>query len=247
MMLEQTLSTLNHMKLFGLARGLADRLQNPAHADLAHEDFVGLLVQDEKTARDNRRLSRLLKVARLRQSASLEDVDYKHARGLQKQVFQELANPRWITAGRNILLTGPTGIGKSWLACALGNFAARQGFTVLYLRAPRLFEMLHQAKADGSHLKLLGKIAKIQVLVIDDFLLAPLGEAERSDMLEIIEDRHQTGATVFTSQLPAKHWHAAIGEPTIADALCDRLFHNAFKIELRGESIRKTKGDGKES
>lgn len=243
MTLEQTLSTLNQLKLFGMARSLADRIKTPAHADLAHEEFVGLLVQDEKNDRDNRRLTRLLKNARLRQSASLEDVDFKHPRGLQKQVFQELANPRWVTAGRNVLLTGPTGIGKSWLACALGNFAARQGFTVLYLRAPRLFEMLHQARADGSHLKLLGKIAKTQMLVLDDFLLTPLGDAERSDMLEIIEDRYQAGATVITSQLPTKHWHAAVGEPTIADALCDRLFHHAFKIELKGESIRKNKAD----
>lgn len=244
MMLEQTLSTLNQLKLFGLAKGLADRL-NPAHAELTHEDFVGLLVQDEKTHRDNRRLTRLLKAARLRQSAALEDVDYKHPRGLQKQLFQELANPRWITAARNVLLTGPTGIGKSWLACALGNFAARQGFSVLYLRAPRLFEMLHQARADGSHLKLLAKLAKVQLLVVDDFLLTPLGDAERSDMLEIIEDRHQSGASVLTSQLPTKHWHAAVGEPTIADALCDRLFHHAFKIELRGDSIRKYNGEDK--
>lgn len=246
MMLEQTLSTLNHLKLFGMAKSLHDRLINPAHADLAHDEFVGLLVQDEKAHRDNRRLARLLKRAKLRQpDACLEDVDYRHPRGLQKQLFLELAHPRWVPAGRNVLLTGPTGIGKSWLACALGNFAARQGFTVLSLRAPRLFEELQQSRADGSRLKLLARLAKAQLLIVDDILLTPLADQERADLLEIVEDRHARGATVLTSQLPTKHWHAAMGEPTLADALCDRLFHHAFKIEMRGESLRKS-NDGKE-
>lgn len=239
MMLEQTLSTLNHLKLFGMAKGLEQRLKNPAHADLAHEEFVGLLVDDEKTDRDNRRLVRLLKRAKLRYPAAcLEDVNYKAPRGLQKQLFLELANPRWVTNGRNILFTGPTGVGKSWLACALGNFAARQGFTVIYSRAPRLFEEFQQSRADGSRLKLLARLAKAQVLIVDDILLTPLADQERSDLLEIVEDRSSQAATIVTSQLPTKHWHAAVGEPTIADALCDRLFHQAFKIELKGESLR---------
>lgn len=247
MMLEQTLSTLNLLKLFGMARGLDDRLKNPAHADLTHDEFVGLLVQDEKSHRDNRRLARLLKNARLRQpDACLEDVNYKHPRGLQKQLFLELAHPRWLPAGRNVLLTGPTGIGKSWLACALGNFAARQGFSVLSFRAPRLFEELQQSRADGSRLKLLAKLAKAQLLIIDDILLTPFADQERADFLEIVEDRHGRAATVITSQLPAKNWHAAMGEPTIADALCDRLFHHAFKIEMRGDSLR-TSNDKKKS
>ncbi len=245
MMLEQTLSTLNHLKLFGMAKGLDDRLKIPVHADLAHDEFVGLLVQDEKSDRDNRRLARLLKKAKLRQpNACIEDIDYSHPRGLQKQILLELANPRWISAGRNVLLTGPTGIGKSWLACALGNFAARQGFTVLSVRAPRLLEELHQSRADGSRLKILAKIAKAHVLIIDDILLTPFADQERADFLELIEDRHGRAATVLTSQLPTKNWHAAMGEPTLADALCDRLFHNAFKIEMRGESLRKS-NDGK--
>lgn len=239
MMLEQTLSTLNHLKLFGMAKGLDNRLKITAHTDLAHAEFVGLLVQDEKSDRDNRRLARLLKKARLRQpDACIEDVDYRHPRGLQKHLLVELANPRWISAGRNVLLTGPTGIGKSWLACALGNFAARQGFTVLSVRAPRLMEELHQSRADGSRLKLLAKLAKANVLIIDDILLTPFADQERADFLEIIEDRHGQSATVLTSQLPTKNWHTAMGEPTLADALCDRLFHNAFKIEMRGDSLR---------
>jgi DNA replication protein DnaC len=247
MMLEQTLSTLNHLKLFGMAKGFEDRLKNPAHADLAHDEFVGFLVQDEKSDRDNRRLARLLKKARLRHpDACIEDVDFRHPRGLQKQIFLELANPRWVSAGRNVLLTGPTGIGKSWIACALGNFAARQGFTVLSVRAPRLLEELHQSRADGSRLKLLAKLAKAQLLVVDDILLTPFLDQERADFLEIIEDRHGRTATVLTSQLPTKNWHPAMGEATIADALCDRLFHNAFKIEMRGDSLRKS-NDGKKS
>lgn len=245
MMLEQTLSTLNHLKLFGMAKGLDDRLKMPVHADLSHDEFVGLLVQDEKTDRDNRRLARLLKKAKLRQpEACIEDVDYRHPRGLQKQTLLELANPRWVSAGRNVLLTGPTGIGKSWLACALGNFAARQGFSVLSVRAPRILEELHQSRADGSRLKLLAKFAKAQVLIVDDILLTPFADQERADFLEIVEDRHGRASTVLTSQLPTKNWHVAMGEPTLADALCDRLFHNAFKIEMRGESLR-ISNDGK--
>lgn len=246
MMLEQTLSILNHLKLFGMAGGLDARLKNPAHADLSHDEFTALIVQDEKTDRDNRRLTRLLKNARLRHSdACIENIDYRHPRGLQKQALLELASPRWIPAGRNVLLTGPTGIGKSWIACALGNFAARQGFTVISRRAPRLLEELHQSRADGSHLKLLAKLAKAHLLIIDDILLTPFTDQERTDFFEIIEDRHARAATILTSQLPTKNWHAAIGEPTLADALCDRLFHNAFKIELRGDSLRKSANGAK--
>ena len=142
---------------------------------------------------------------------------------------------------QNVLLTGPSGVGKSYIACALGNFAARQGHTVLYLRAPRLFETLLQAKADGSHLKTLTKLAKVEILILDDLFLTPLSDAERKDLLEIIEDRHQRNSTVITSQCPTKEWHHIIGEPTIADAICDRLLHHGYKIELKGESIRKTK------
>ncbi|MFA6318232.1 MAG: IS21-like element helper ATPase IstB [Elusimicrobiota bacterium] len=243
MLLEQTVETLNAMKLHGMARSLPERLGNPKQAELSHAEFVGLLTADEKAYRDNRRLQILLRNARLRQPAALEDVDTRHPRGLNRQVLAELSDIRWINAHRNILFSGPTGIGKSWLACALGNFAARAGYTVLYVRAPRLFETLMQAKGDGTHLKVLARIAKVQVLIVDDFLISPLSEAERRDFLEIVEDRYGAGSTVVTSQLPAKDWHKAIADPTIADAICDRLQHNAYKIELRGESIRKVKGE----
>ena len=167
-------------------------------------------------------------------------MDHRHPRGLNKQVLLELGNTNWIDAKRNVLLCGPTGVGKSYLACALGNFAARSGRTVLYIRAPRMFESLAQARGDGSHLKALGRLGKVQVLIIDDFLLTPLAESERKDFLEIVEDRYAEAATVITSQCPLKEWHQAIGDPTLADAICDRLMHNAFRIELKGESIRKT-------
>lgn len=243
MLNEQTIGILNSMKLFGMAQSLPQRLADPKQAELSHAEFAALLAQDEKMHRDNRRLARLLKNAKLKQQAAIEDIDYRHPRGLVRQTMMELANGAWMAAGRNVLITGPTGVGKSYIACALGNLAARAGHPVLYARAPRLFESLHQARGEGSHLKALTRIGKIQVLIIDDFLITPLAVAERKDFLEIIEDRYGAAATVITSQCPLKDWHEAIGDPTLADAICDRLMHNAYKFELRGESIRKpTKG-----
>lgn len=238
MLNQQTMSILHSLKLFGLAKSLEERLADARQASLSHAEFVGLLVQDEKTYRDNLRQRRLLKKAKLRQEASLEDIDYRASRGLNQQVILELSNPQWVAGCRNILLSGPTGVGKTFIACALGNSAARAGNTVLYLRATRLFETLQQSRGDGSHLKTLTRLAKVQLLIIDDLLLTPLSDWERRDLLELVEDRYQTGATVITSQCPIGDWHPNIGDPTLADAICDRLLHNAYKIELRGESMR---------
>jgi len=253
MLNEQTIATLNALKLFGMSGAFEERLNSSKQAELSHADFVGLLVQDEKTYRDNQRLKRLLRNAKLRQPAALEDIDYRHSRGLSKQVMLELGSTHWIDAHRTVLVTGPSGIGKSYLACALGNFAARTSYTVLYLRAPRLSETLQQARGDGSHLKTLSRLAKAQLLIIDDFLLTPPTDWERRDLLEIVEDRYQSGATVITSQCPVGDWHPNIGDPTLADAICDRLLHNAYKIELRGDSMRirstasNRKDEGKEA
>jgi DNA replication protein DnaC len=245
MLNQQTLSILHSLKLFGLAHSLEERLTDPKQSELSHAEFVGLLVQDEKTYRDNLRLRRLLKKAKLRQEAALEDIDYGATRGLSQQVILELSNPEWIPAHRNVLISGPTGIGKSFIACALGNAAARAGYTVLYLRAPRLFETLQQSRGDGSHLKTLNRLSRVQLLIMDDFLLTPLSDWERRDLLEVIEDRYQTGATVIASQCPINEWHINIGDPTLADAVCDRLLHNAYKVTLKGDSMRRRSAGGK--
>ena len=242
MLNQQTMSILHSLKLFGLARGFEERLADPKQASLSHAEFVGLLVEDEKTHRDNLRLRRLLKKAKLRQEAALEDIDYGASRGLSRQVMLELANPQWVGSHRNVLIAGPTGIGKSFIACALGNTAARAGYTVLYMRAPRLFETLQQSRGDGSHLKALARLARVQLLIIDDFLLTSPADWEQRDLLEVIEDRYQSGATVIASQCPIGDWHPNIGDPTLADAICDRLLHNAFRIELRGDSMRTRPG-----
>jgi DNA replication protein DnaC len=236
---QQTVSMLNSLKLFGLSRGFEERLADPKQASLSHTEFVGLLVQDEKTYRDNMRLRRLLKKAKLRQEASLEDIDYGASRGLNRQVMMELGSTQWV------LVTGPTGVGKSYIVCALGNAAARAGYTVLYIRAPRLFEALQQSRGDGSHLKALARLSRVQLLIIDDFLLTSLADVERRDLLEVIEDRHQLGATIIASQCPIKDWHPNIGDPTMADAICDRLLHNVYKIEMRGDSMRIRKSGAK--
>lgn len=238
MLNQQTMSILYSLKLHGMAESFERRLTDPQQASLSHDEFVGLLVQDEKIHRDNLRLGRLLKKARLRQAASMEDIDYNASRGLTRQVLLELSNPGWVAAPRNVLISGPTGTGKTFIACALGNAAARSGYTVLYIRAPRLFETLQQSRGDGSHLKALARLSRIQLLIIDDFLLTTPADIEQRDLLEVIEDRYQLGATVIASQCPISDWHPNLGDPTLADAICDRLLHNAYRLELRGDSMR---------
>ena len=246
MLNQQTMTILYLLKLYGMAESLERRLADPKQASLSHDEFVGLLVQDEKTHRDNLKLRRLLKKAKLRQEASLEDIDYSVSRGLNRQIIRELADPGWIAAHRNVLISGPTGIGKSFISCALGNAAARSGYTVLYMRAPRLFEILQQSRGDGSHLKALARLSRVQLLIIDDFLLTTPADWEQRDLLEVIEDRYQLGSTVVASQCPISDWYPNIGDPTLADAICDRLLHNAYRIELRGDSMRTRSGGATE-
>ena len=239
---QQTMSILHSLKLFGMARGLEERLADSNHASLSHAEFIGLLVQDEKIHRDNLRLRRLLKKAKLRQEASLEDIDYGVSRGLVRQIILELSNPQWITANRNVLISGPTGVGKSYIACALGNRACEFDFRVLSWRMPPLFHDLAVARADGSYRRILDRIKRADLLIVDDWGISTLTESERRDFLEIAEDRYETGSTIICSQIPVDNWHATIGEATLADSICDRLVHNAYRVNLSGESIRKMKG-----
>jgi DNA replication protein DnaC len=239
MMNEQTLSKLNAMKLFGMARGFQQRIGSAKAAALSHEEFFGLLVDDEKIYRENAKLHRLLAKARLRQIAVLEDVNYRAARGLDKQVVVELSAGHWLERKQNVLITGPTGVGKSFLACALGNQACRSGYTTNFYRFPRLLDALLSSRGDGTHLKMLTRLSKTSLLILDDFGLSPVAPSEAKDLLEILEDRYQVSSTVITSQLPTRQWHEILGEPTIADAVCDRLLHNAFTIELKGDSMRR--------
>ena len=236
-----TLEKLHALQLHGLATAFQEQLRQPQYADLAFEERVGLLVDAEWTSRENRRQARRFKTARLRLAACLEDVDYRHPRGLDTAVLRGLGTCQWLAQHHNVIVTGPTGTGKTFLACALATQAVRQGYSVLYARAPRLLQELALARGDGSYPKRLAKLARTDLLVLDDWGLAPLTEPERRDVLEIVDDRHGTRSTLLAGQLPITHWHEHIGEPTLADAICDRLIHNAHKLTLKGASMRKTR------
>ena len=239
MLIQQTLDTLSRLKLTGMAAALSEQRTNAAVQSLSFEDRIGLIVDREALHRENRRLTRLLKTAQLKQKACIEDIDYAARRGLDKSQVAHLAGGDWIRFHQNLILTGPTGCGKTWIACALGNQACRQGLSVLYVRVPRLFDELKVAHADGSFRKRLAAFAKTDLLILDDWGLAPLVQRERNDLLEMIDDRANTRSTIITSQLPVEHWHEYIGEPTLADAILDRVMHSAHKIQLQGDSMRK--------
>jgi DNA replication protein DnaC len=244
MSIEQTLSKLNSMKLFGMARSYEERRIKPDHKDLSFDEFLALLVDDEAIYRQNRRLKRLLRVAKFKiPSACLEDIDYSQHRGIVKTHVINLQNTSWLTNHQNILITGPTGIGKTYFACAFGTWACRNGFTALYYRWPRLLGDMLSSRGEGNYIKHLRKLSKTQLLVIDDFGLNSLSDTDRKDFLEIIEDRYTVGSTIITSQLPIKDWHEFIGEPTIADAVMDRLLHFSYRFELKGDSMRKKQKD----
>lgn len=239
MLTHPTLDKLHALKLTGMVQALSEQMTTPDITALSFEERLGLLVDREMTERDNRRLKTRLHKAKLRQSACLEDLDYRPPRGLDKSLITRLALCQWIRDRHNVLITGPTGIGKTWIACALGHHACRQGFTTLYLRLPRLLQELPMAKGDGRYGKLMTTLSRTDLLLLDDFGLAPLHDEHRHDLLEVLEDRHDQRATIVTSQLPVEHWHEAIGDSTLADAILDRLVHNAYKIALKGDSMRK--------
>lgn len=240
MLLHPTLEQLATLRLTGMASALSEQRQMDL-ADLSFEDRLALLLDREIVVRKNRKMKTQLHKARLRQDSCLEDIDFRHPRGLDKSLVVRLADCQWLKEHHNLIITGPTGVGKTYLACAFAHKACREGFSTLYLRLTKLFEDLSLAKGDGRYLKLLKSFAKTDLLVLDDYGPFPLNQEQRHDLLEILEDRHHIRSTLVTSQLPLEHWHEQIGDPTLADAILDRLVHNAHKLHLKGESMRKTK------
>jgi DNA replication protein DnaC len=244
MLQQPMIEKLLTLRLHGMAEGLQAQEQDPAARELSFLERLGLLVDQQWSWRQNQALARRLKVARLRGPACVEDIDYRASRGLDKSMIRALAQESaWVRNHDNIFVLGPTGVGKSFVACALAQKACRDGYSALYTRAGSLFRDLALARADGSLRSLLARLARLDVLVIDDWAMAPLSESERRDLWEICEDRYQTRSTILTSQLPVSKWHEQIGDPTVADGILDRLVHNAHRIEMRGESMRKLRGN----
>lgn len=240
MLAHPTHERLIALGLSGMAKAFEDQRRSPDIAALSFEERIGLMVDREAGDREAKRLVARLKFAGLRQNAAVEDIDLRTPRGIDRALLQKLAVGDWIDRAEGLLITGPTGVGKSWIACALGHKACRDGRSVLYHRMPRLFEALALAHGDGRHARLLKALARVQLLILDDWGLAPLAPEQRRDLLEIMDDRHGRAATIVTSQLPVDAWHATIGDPTLADAILDRLVHNAHRLTLKGDSMRKS-------
>jgi DNA replication protein DnaC len=238
MLIQPTIEKLHAMKLSAMADAFTAQLQRPDLAGLSFEERFGLIVDHQMTAIDNRRLTTRLKAAKLRQSAAIEDLDFRTNRNLDRATIMSLAQNQWARSHHNILVTGPTGVGKSYLACALAQKACRDGFTTLYQRVPRLLQDLAVARHDGRYPKIMASLTKCEVLVLDDLLITSLERADQRELLEIVEDRYDRKATIVTSQLPINTWHDAMQDKTLADAILDRLVHNAYKLELKGESMR---------
>jgi DNA replication protein DnaC len=241
MLTQQTVSQLKALKLDGMARAFEEQLGLTASSSLSFEERFGIVVDRELAWRDTRRLERLLKAAKLKNpQACVEDIEYRQSRGIDQRMIATLAGCDWVRHAQNLILTGPTGAGKTWIACAFGQQACRQGFSVFYVRVGRLFEELKIAHGDGSFSRRLAQLAKADVLLLDDWGLQDLDQGARNDLLEVLDDRVGTRSTVITSQLPLEHWHAWLQDPTLADAILDRLVHQAHKLPLKGESMRKT-------
>lgn len=240
MLLEQTIEKLSKMKLHGMARALKARTERPDHADLPVSDFVGLLVDDEWTDRQNRKLTSILRGAQFKdKNACIEDVDYKAVRGLKKSGFMELLQNHWLDKHQNIVFTGPAGSGKSYLAQAIGNHLCRAGHVVTYIRVPRLAVLLTNIRADGSYLRVMKRFSKARVLVLDDLGIGKLTEQQCTDVLEILEDRYGQGSTIITSQMPVSAWHEYFGGGIVADGICDRFLHNAHRIDLNSKDSQR--------
>lgn len=240
MLIHQTAEKLRQMKLHGMAELLLNQQSQTAAGELCFEERLGLLVDYEWTHRQNKRLARLLKKAKLKLEACLEDINYQHPRNLDQAVMAHLSSCQWLLTGQNVLISGPTGVGKTYIACALANMACRQGFSARYYRLSRLLMELNSCRADGSLPKFMNQLAKIDLLLIDDWGLAPLNSEESRDFLDIIDDRVSARSTIVAGQLPVEHWHELMHDPTVADAVLDRLFHHAHKLKLTGDSMRKT-------
>jgi DNA replication protein DnaC len=243
MLLHPTLEKLITMRFSGMAAALEEQMKMDGLEEMGFEERLGLLLDHELAVRETRRMRTRLSKAKLRQNGSIEDIDFRHPRGLDKSLVLRLSDCQWIKDHNSLLITGPTGAGKSYLACAFAQKACREGFSALYLRMTKLFEDMSLAKGDGRYLKLLTSFAKADLLVLDDYGLMPLNQEQRHDFLEILEDRHGLKSTLVTSQLPIEHWHEQIGDPTLADAILDRLVHSSHKIKLKGESMRKKKAN----
>lgn len=238
MLLHPTIDTLRTLRLSGMAQALEEQLQMPEIESLRFEERLGLLLDREQTLRDSRRFTHRLRQAKLPLSASLEDIDYQAPRGLDKSLISRLSSGQWLDKHLNVLITGPTGVGKTWLACALAHHACRQGRSVRYIRLPRLLQQLQVAKGDGSYIKCLTDWAKVQLLILDDWGLNVLTPEQCRDLLEVLEDRYQKCSTLVTSQLPVSQWHQTLSEATLADACLDRLVHQGYRLELQGQSMR---------
>jgi DNA replication protein DnaC len=239
MLNQPTIEKLAHMKLYAMANAFRTQLEIVDAQPLSFEERFALLVDEQFLWKENRALQRRLRGAKLKQKATIEDINYQHPRGLDRKLLRSLARSEWVRQKQNILLLGPTGIGKSWIGCALAQKACRDGFTAFNRKSSELFRELEVAHADGSMGRLLLRLAQFDVLLIDDFAMAPLKDSERRDFLEICDDRYQRRSLILTSQMPVAHWHEQIGDATIADSILDRLLHNAHRIELNGESMRK--------